>query len=147
MYKFLVPLFLVSLFSWAQPDPVKWSFELEAVGNAEYVLRFKASIVEKWHLYGQDLPEDGPLPTVFLFEGEGYNRLGPVTESEPITAFDPIFEMELQYFDGQATFEQRIKVTDPTRTQISGEIEYQACDDKLCIFRTEPFIFLLDGKR
>lgn len=146
MYKFLVPLFFVSLFSWAQPDPVKWSFELEAVGNAEYVLRFKASIVEKWHLYGQDLPEDGPLPTVFLFEGEGYNRLGPVTESEPITAFDPIFEMELQYFDGQATFEQRIKVTDPTRTQISGEIEYQACDDKLCIFRTEPFTFSLDGK-
>ena len=85
------------------------------------------------------MPEDGL--TVFLFEGEGYNRLGPVTESEPITAFDPIFEMELQYFDGQATFEQRIKVTDPTPLQISGEIEYQACDDKLCIFRTEPFTF------
>jgi thiol:disulfide interchange protein len=148
MNRFLfLPFLLLSFFASAQPDPVKWTFELEPLENAEYLLRFKAKIAEKWHLYGQELPEDGPLPTVFMFsnEGEGFETLGGVKESEPITAFDSIFEMELQYFDLEATFEQRIKVTDPNLNAIEGEIEYQACDDKLCIFRTAPFRFSLRG--
>ncbi|MGA0430362.1 MAG: cytochrome c biogenesis protein CcdA [Flavobacteriaceae bacterium] len=130
----------------AQVNPVSWSTRVEPLSDNEYLLHFEASIAEKWHLYSQHTPDGGALPTVFLFENQSdVTFLGPVEESTPINAYDPVFEMDQLYFDGTAHFQQKIKINNPEITSISGEIEYQACDDKLCIFRTEPFTFVLDG--
>ena len=48
----------------------------------------------KWHLYSQNLPKDGPLPTEFIFEvaDTAFELLGKTEESKTVTAFDPIFE-------------------------------------------------------
>ena len=35
----------------------------------------------------------------------------------------------------------------PDLVSIEGEINYQACDDKLCIFRNEAFLFVLDKSK
>mgnify|MGYP003970341007 FL=1 len=35
---------------------------------------------------------------------------------------------------------------DTDLSNLSVEVNYQACDDKLCIFRTETFVFSFDGK-
>ena len=128
-------------------EPVTWVTGFEKVSNTEYVLSFEASIIENWHLYALDLPEDGPVPTEFVFknEGEAYELVGAITASESITEFDPIFEMELSYFDKKASFRQRIRLLKPETSQITGEINYQACDDKVCIFREESFDFNLSS--
>ena len=130
-------------------EPVVWSTSMQKLSETEYLLQFNASILDKWHLYSQHLPEDGPLPTAFVFEGAGidYELIGPTEESETETAFDPIFEIELSWFDRKATFQQKIKLLRPDLGAVSGEINYQACDDKLCIFRNEAFSFVLDEKK
>ena len=38
-------------------DPITWSSSKEKTGDKEYDLIFTAGIENKWHLYGQHLPE------------------------------------------------------------------------------------------
>ena len=103
----------------------------------------------KWHLYSQKLPKDGPLPTEFVFEGVGsaFEFVGITKESETVTAFDPIFEMDLSWFEKEAAFQQKIRLLQPEVAAIYGEINFQACDDKVCIFRNEPFSFILNSSK
>ena len=55
--------------------------------------------------------------------------------------------MDLSWFECEATFQQKIRLLKPDLGAISGEINYQACDDKVCIFRNEPFRFVLDASK
>ncbi|MFZ8960520.1 MAG: protein-disulfide reductase DsbD family protein [Flavobacteriaceae bacterium] len=136
---------LWSALSTAQLEPVTWQSSIESLGEARYRLHFKAEIAPKWHLYSQYSNPEGAIPTEFKFsqEGEGYERIGSVEESESALEYDTVFEMDLTFFNGSAQFYQDITLTDLTLPFISVEIEYQACDDELCIFRTEPITFML----
>ena len=49
-------------------DPVKWSTSVEKVSETEYDLIITAAIEKNWHLYSQNVPADGPIPTAFTFE-------------------------------------------------------------------------------
>ena len=130
-------------------EPVVWVTDFKQLSDTEYLLIFKASMQPKWHLYSQKLPKDGPLPTEFVFEGIGsaFEFVGITKESETVTAFDPIFEMDLSWFEKEAAFQQKIRLLQPEVAAISGEINFQACDDKVCIFRNEPFSFILNSSK
>ena len=149
MKRFLVVLiaFLSFLHSFSQIQPVKWSIETEKISDTEYKLIYKASIQDRWHLYSQDLPEGGAIPTEFLYDSiqstQQFKLIGKAVESESITKFDKVFEMDLTYFDGEATFTQSIELIDPDLEYIESEISYQACDDELCIFDGEIVTFNL----
>ncbi|MBL4624808.1 MAG: hypothetical protein JKY42_06675 [Flavobacteriales bacterium] len=116
-------------------DPVDWSYETKELGNNEYELIFKIKIEENWHVYSQHLTGDGPVPTEFIFEenANGYELIGTVSESENLqTEYDPNFDMELSYFEEEATFTQKIKLTDAGAI-IKGELVYMTCDDSKCL--------------
>lgn len=120
-------------------EPVKWSSKVESLGNDEFVLKIEAKIDEHWHLYSQFLPsEDGPLPTVIEFEKQpGLELMGKVVEPKAITEFDPVFEMELSFFEKEVVFEQKFKNTGGLKS-IKGTVSYMVCDDERCIF-PDPF--------
>ena len=139
----IIPLIINLLFaslSLAQ-NPVTWTTQAKQIDSLTYDVVITASIEEKWHLYATEMPKDGPLPTEFTFQDS--TPIGPLTHSELITGFDPIFEMELSYFDNKATFYQTIKVVDQSVQDITVDLIYQACDDKLCIFRDEQLLIPL----
>ena len=140
----------MSLIGYAQGDdePVAWTISVNRTSATAVDLQFDATIADKWHLYSLKEFEDGPLPTEFTFEMDSLKvRLdGPMTSSEPKIEFDAIFEIDLPFFEYKARFTQRLELLDSSLEQISGEINYQACDDRLCIFRTEPFTLSLQGK-
>ena len=146
---FLLLFFWTLLIQSQSPEQVVWTTALEKVSDDTYLLKFKAKIKPKWHLYSQNLPDNGPLPTEFIFKAdEGqFDLVGSTQEGKSKTAYDPIFEMELSWFDGEAQFEQKIKLLNPDLVSIEGEINYQACDDKLCIFRNEAFLFVLNKSK
>ena len=139
----------MSLIGYAQGDdePVAWTISVNRISATAVDLQFDATIADKWHLYSLKEFEDGPLPTEFTFEMDSLKvRLdGPMTSSEPKIEFDAIFEIDLPFFEYKACFTQRLELLDSSLEQISGEINYQACDDRLCIFRTEPFTLSLQG--
>ncbi|TYB76426.1 protein-disulfide reductase DsbD family protein [Bizionia myxarmorum] len=130
-------------------NPVKWTGKTEKLSETEYNLIFEATIEEKWHLYSQDLPDEGPQPTLFIFDSikqaDNYKLIGKVVESKYITAYDPVFEMDLNFFDFSAKFKQKIELLNPNLKNITADIEFQACDDARCIYEQKSVTFNLDG--
>lgn len=115
-------------------DPVEWSTSVKKVSETEYDLISKAIIDDKWHLYSQVVPEDGPLPTVFRFEAnDAYKLVGKTKEDKGVTELDPVFDMVITYFEKTATFTQRIKLTGNKGTTVKGELEFMVCDDTNCL--------------
>lgn len=115
--------------------PVTWEFGLNDSGSAEKELLFTATLENGWHLYDMNLPEGGPVSTAFTFETiQGAELVGaPYATTKPTTVFDELFDMELRWFGGKVTFVQKIKVTDPKKFAVAGEVEYMACNDENCL--------------
>ncbi|MBD0833456.1 protein-disulfide reductase DsbD family protein [Aestuariibaculum sediminum] len=115
-------------------EPVKWSTSVEQVSETEFDLVTTATIDKGWHLYSQDVPADGPLPTSFIYDdSEGnFTIVGNTTEDEGHTVQDPVFEMEIKYFENKATFKQRIEVKGDVDSVIAY-VEAMACDEKQCV--------------
>ncbi len=126
--------------------PVKWKASVQKVTDTQYNLIYNATIQDHWHLYSQHLPEGGALPTEFIYNEE---KLGnsfvllekDAAESKSITHFDKVFEMDMTYFDGTATFVQRVDVKDKQLKTIVGEVSYQTCNDTSCLFESEKLNF------
>lgn len=115
-------------------EPVKWSTETKKISETEYELIINASIEKNYHLYSQKVPDDGPLPTIFIFEtSNNYELIGSTTEEEGHTVYDSIFKAKIKYFDTKATFKQRIKLNNKNSFKIIGEIEFMTCNDSGCV--------------
>ena len=115
-------------------DPVQWSFSSEPLGNNEYKVIFKADIEAGWHVYSQNIADGGPIPTAFYFaEATDYIREGIVEESPAITLQDPVFDMELRYFEKEAVFTQKVRVLGKEPVSVKGELEFMVCNDGQCL--------------
>lgn len=136
MKKHILPvLLLLSVFANAQIlNPVKWNTSVNKLSETEYELVSTATIEQGWHLYSQNVEDGGPLPTIFTYDdSEGnFNIVGNTTEEDGHTVNDPVFEMEVKYFENKATFKQKIKVTEEVET-INAFVEFMACDDTRCV--------------
>ena len=147
IYLFLLLSITQLLSAQNEEEPVQWTSQLNRISETVVELEFNASIAEKWHLYSLEEFEEGPLPTefVFVYDSLQLALAGPTTSGTPKVEFDQIFQIDLPFFDKEAVFKQQFKLLDAAVKEISGEINYQACDDRVCIFRTEPFRIALDG--
>ena len=147
MKKWLV-FILWSSFVYGQiQEPVIWETSVisDTIKNI-YTIRLKANIEKNWHLYSQFSDPNGAIPTEFNFKkNKKYRLIGKVNETESTVAYDEVFEMDLSYFTEKAIFTQKIEIFDTNLNKIEAEVNYQACDDKLCIFRNENFYITLDG--
>lgn len=135
MKKIIYLLLLITTVSYAQIlEPVKWSTETMKISDSEYDLIITANIEPNYHLYSQKVPDDGPRPTTFIFEkNNNYELIGSPTEEKGYTVYDPIFKMNIKYFDKKVTFKQRIKLKNKNKFKIIGEIEFMTCNDSNCV--------------
>lgn len=127
--------------------PVKWKIKLDDSGTADKAIVFTANSEKGWHLYDMDLPEGGPVSTSFTFETvKGAELIGKPTSSvKPTTVYDEQFAMNLRWYPGTVTFTQQIKVTDPAKFKIDGEVEFMVCNDETCL-PPERISFSFDKK-
>lgn len=114
-------------------EPVKWTTKTNKITETDYELIIIANIEENYHLYSQEVPDNGPLPTVFIFEeSDAYELIGTTSEEKGRTTYDPTFEMDIKSFKNQATFKQLIKVNNKS-SKIIAEIEFMSCNYTKCI--------------
>ncbi|WP_240964598.1 protein-disulfide reductase DsbD family protein [Flavivirga algicola] len=130
----LLALFSLTIGNSQILDPVKWTTSVEKISDTEYKLISKASIESGWHLYSQEVPEGGPIPTTFTYDdaNKTIKIKGSTKEGAGHIVDDPIFEMKIKFFGESAVFEQIIEVTKNTKT-ISGTVEFMVCDDTRCL--------------
>ena len=129
-------------------DPVSFTTKVNTISKNQYELIISSKIDFNWRLYSQFLIDGGALPTEFIFKNisnDSYILIGNTIESESITKFDPIFNLDQTYFIDSNTFKQVIEVKDLNLDKVFATIAYQACDDAVCIFRESDLVFNLDG--
>ena len=114
-------------------EPVKFKTEWKKLSDNEAEIVFTGTMDEGWHVYSTDLPEGGPISATFNVDKiEGAEVAGKLMpRGNEIEKMDPIFEMKVRYFEKQATFVQKIKLTGGDY-KIVGYLEYGACNDENC---------------
>ena len=115
-------------------DPVKWSFKVEQVKPDEATLLITAKADQGWHVYSQDIPKGGPIPTTFSFtKSKHFELVGNVQEPKAIEENDPNFDMILKFFADKVVFKQKIKVLSQKDFVVRGVVNFMCCDDKQCL--------------
>lgn len=124
--------FTVSIVGLYAQEPSDWSFSLVDKGNGEVELTANVSIESTWHVFDIKVPDGGPLPTTITIEKlKGATKVGglKVINSKLRTKYDDIFKMEYGYYEDQATFVQRFKVTDKAAFVLEGVLRGQVCSE------------------
>ena len=116
-------------------QPVTWSVTTESTSRTEATVVLHAKVEKGWHLYGLTLPDDGPNATQITFQlPEGIKTDGPLTPSvQPVEKFDPIFSLNLSWWDTDVNFTQKLILTDSRSHKGSVKIMFQGCNDQTCI--------------
>lgn len=115
-------------------NPVHFTSQLKMLKGDEAEIIFSAKIEKGWHLYSTELGNDGPISATFHSNKmEGVKTVGKLTpRGREISKYDNMFGTTLRFFEGSATFVQKIKFTKPTYT-IDCHMEYGACNDEMCM--------------
>ena len=121
-------------------NPTKWSLETDAKGKAlkkdeNFKAKLKAEIEEGWHLYAIEQPKGGPFPTkITVEENTPFEISGKIETPSVITKFDPNFQIDTKFFDGQGEFNLPIKTTGETNADdLAVNVRFQVCNDTLCL--------------
>lgn len=127
--------FLLVHFAFAQ-NPVSWSFASKKVGANVYEVRLTATMQPGWHLYSQNQPEDAiAIPTSFNFNNNPLLTIdGKTKELGRLEKYkDPTLGVTANQYSNKVDFVQLVKVKGSAKTNVTGKLEYQTCDDKKCL--------------
>lgn len=115
-------------------DPVHFKTEWNIISANEAEIIFSATIDPGWHVYSTDLGDGGPTQaTINIDKISGAALDGKLKPgSNEIKKMDPIFEMEVKFFEKTAKFTQKVKLTGG-KYSVSGYLEYGACNDENCL--------------
>lgn len=141
-YKFLFLAVLITLgenVSSQIYDPVTWSIEKKITGKTTADIIVKAAIDKGWHLYGLNIPPDGPIPTKISIETlENAKKEGTIqAKSKLIESFDPNFNMKLNWYVNEAVFIQKVSGSDLNSLYAKVLINYMVCNDVNCLPPTD----------
>lgn len=142
----LMALLCLPVFAQIQ-EPVKFKTEWITISDTEAEIVFTGEVEDGWHIYSTDLPEGGPISATFNVDKiEGAEVIGKLMpRGTEIDKMDPIFQMQVRYFAGTATFVQKIKIVDENYN-VTGYLEYGACNDENCLPPTSVD-FSFSGKK
>ena len=95
-----------------------------------------ASIQNGWHLYSQSQPKDAiAVPTSFEFSKNPLVQLdGNVKEAGKVEHFtDKDLGVSANQYSKLVVFSQKVKLKGKAKSNVSGNVTFQTCDDKKCL--------------
>lgn len=114
-------------------EPVRWEAKIENVKNGHATVVLTAAIEKGWHLYGTSLPSGGPKPTAFDFSESNDVETGtPKASCEPKKVNDPLFDMELSWWDADVSFVVPVTLVGPA-PEFTCKISFMTCDGNSCM--------------
>jgi thiol:disulfide interchange protein DsbD len=129
-------LFGAAVVANAQLNPVSWSFTSKKIDDKTYEVRLTASIQQGWHLYSQTQPDDAiAQPTTIKFNKNPLLNLdGKVKEEGKMEKFhDAKLDLSANQYSGKVEFVQTIKLKARAKTNASGSVKFQTCNDEKCL--------------
>ena len=113
---------------------VNFSVKYKRVNSTTIDIIFTGTAQPGWHIYSTNIGEGGPTRAEFGVDKikgaklKGSLKAGPGAK----TMQDPIFEMPVTFFEGHATFTQRVELLDKDY-ELKGYLKYGACNDENCL--------------
>ncbi|MDD7438726.1 MAG: cytochrome c biogenesis protein CcdA [Bacteroidales bacterium] len=110
----------------------------QSLSNTEdgvVTLTFDVKLKNGWHIYDVEMPQGGPTATQVELDGaKGVKLLDKLQPSKAATkVYDPNFDMELSWHNGQVTFSQKVQIEDPANFVLAGDFIYMLCNDETCL--------------
>lgn len=132
----LSSLLVVGIASAQSLNPVSWSFSSKKVSDNVYEVQMTATIQQGWHLYSQTQPKDAiAQPTSFTFNKNPLLQLdGKVKEIGNLEKFkDKELDISANQYSNKVVFTQRVKLKGKAKTNVTGKLTYQTCNDEKCL--------------
>lgn len=139
MKKILFFILLTSLFSinsFAQEDPVKWTYSVNRVSDTEAELLMSATIEEGWHVYSAYLDSNAtaiPTSVIWWDSVNTFTTVGGLIEPKPHEEFDPNFEEVLKWHEKEVVLKQKVLIHSAEDFKITGEFSFMVCNDRMCL--------------
>ena len=113
---------------------VNFSVQYKRVNATTVDIVFHGKADAGWHIYSTNIGEGGPTPATFGVDRiKGARLKGSLKPgSGAKTMQDPIFEMPVTFFEHQATFTQRVELTEK-EYELKGYLKFGACNDENCL--------------
>ena len=113
---------------------VNFSVNYKRVSANEIDIVFSGKADAGWHVYSTNIPDGGPNPAIFgVDKKDGVELVGGLKPGGGAkTAFDPMFEMNITYFENTCSFTQRVRLTKKNYS-LEGYLEFSACNDMNCL--------------
>ena len=136
LYFILLSLFITASVSAQGLNPVSWNFSSKKISDNVYEIQMTASIQQGWHLYSQTQPKDAiAQPTSFVFNRNPLIELdGKVKEVGNLEKFkDKELDISANQYSNKVVFTQKVKLKGKAKTNVTGKLTYQTCDDVKCL--------------
>ncbi len=132
-----LPFLFCLLFSQSDQNPVEFHTSSMAVARAGEVINIKinAKMDKQWHIYSIYKSSEGPLPTEISVSGKAVGQIAPIQEPEPVYLYDPGFETDTYYHEGDTEFILPLRLKrnlPPGSYEIYLDIFYMVCNERLC---------------
>jgi len=117
-------------------NPVNWTFTSKKISDNVYEVQMTANLQSGWHMYSQSQPKDAiAIPTTFQFSGNPLLQLdGKIKEVGKMEHFtDKELGVSANQYSKLVTFTQKVKLKGKVKSNVSGNVTYQTCDDKKCL--------------
>lgn len=117
-------------------SPVSWNFTSKKIADKTFEVHLTADIQQGWHLYSQEQPEDAiAIPTsVKLNNNPLLKADGKVKEVGKMEKFnDKNLGISANQYSEKVDFVQVVKLKSSAKTNVSGTVEFQTCNDKKCL--------------
>ena len=132
----VILIFMVGSVNAQMLNPVQWTFTSKKLADKSYEIHLTANIQSSWHLYSQTQPADAiNIPTAIAFNSNPLVSLnGKTKEDGKMEVYkDKRLGITANQYMDKVDFIQKVKLKVNAKTNISGSIEYQTCDDKKCL--------------
>jgi thiol:disulfide interchange protein DsbD len=135
IFSILAVLFISCSVSAQIQDPVDWSYSVKKVSADTYTFTATANIEGDWHIYSQTTGKGGPIPTKITFNKNPLVTIVGATKEigKVQQVYDDLFKTTVRFIGETATYTQTIKVRGGIKTNISGFVAYNVCDDRQCL--------------
>jgi Disulphide bond corrector protein DsbC len=137
-FSLLLFSFFMAAVTFAQKDlnPVHWTFSSKKISENVFEVQATATIEKGWHLYSQTQPKDAIAePTSFSFNKNPLLELdGKVKEVGKMEKYvDKDLDVSANQYSNKVVFTQRVKVKGKAKTNLTGSLSYQTCNDEKCL--------------
>lgn len=129
-------------------EPAHWKNSVKDLGNGEFELTFDVTLDEGWHIFSSKYEGISIPTTITVEENKDIKLIGTVIEKGKLISKDEEVGNEvdhLKYFEGKATFIQKIKLLTSTAT-VSGYVNFMTCKEVCLPPSDNEFKFSLSFK-